>query len=96
MSLLFERFGLPLPTQPQRWDRFEGAIRLGDRGEAFRGGTLINQNTIRYLKGYGKDFIGIWDRDHPGPPIKTFPKTLEGEKRSTEAQARMNLSEETP
>jgi hypothetical protein len=32
----------------------------------------------RYLLGYGRDFFGIWDRQRPGPPIATFPRTDEG------------------
>jgi hypothetical protein len=32
----------------------------------------------RYLLGYGRDFFGIWDRQRPGPPVETFPRTDEG------------------
>jgi len=32
----------------------------------------------RYLLGYGRDFFGVWDRQHPGPPIARYPRTDEG------------------
>ena len=32
----------------------------------------------RYLLGYGRGFFGIWDRQHPGAPVETFPRTDEG------------------
>ncbi len=32
----------------------------------------------RYLLGYGRDFFGIWDRQRPGAPVETFPRTDDG------------------
>jgi hypothetical protein len=32
----------------------------------------------RYVLGYGADLFGIWDRQAPGSPAETFPRTDEG------------------
>ena len=32
----------------------------------------------RYVLGYGADTFGIWDRQSPGAPSETFPRTDEG------------------
>jgi hypothetical protein len=32
----------------------------------------------RYVLGYGADLFGIWDRQTPGGPVQTFPRTDEG------------------
>ncbi len=32
----------------------------------------------RYILGYGPDFFGIWEREKPGGPVLTFPRTDEG------------------
>jgi hypothetical protein len=32
----------------------------------------------RYVLGYGADLFGIWDRQAPGSPVETFPRTDEG------------------
>jgi hypothetical protein len=33
---------------------------------------------FRYVLGYGADSFAIWDRQKPGPPAETFPRTDEG------------------
>jgi hypothetical protein len=33
---------------------------------------------FRYVLGYGPDNFGIWDRQVPGAPMETFPRTDEG------------------
>ena len=33
---------------------------------------------FRYVLGYGADTFGIWDRQSPGAPAETFPRTDEG------------------
>jgi hypothetical protein len=33
---------------------------------------------FRYVLGYGADLFGIWDRQSPGGPVETFPRTDEG------------------
>ena len=32
----------------------------------------------RLLLGYGRDFFGIWDRQHPTTPVSRYPRTDEG------------------
>lgn len=32
----------------------------------------------RFLLGWGEDFFGIWDREHPEAPVATFPRTDDG------------------
>jgi hypothetical protein len=43
----------------------EGALRFSHSG-------------YRYLLGYGTEFFGIWDRQSPGGPVSTFPRTDDG------------------
>jgi hypothetical protein len=52
----------PVPTQRAVG---EGALQFSHSGS-------------RYLLGYGPTFFGIWDRQTPGAPIQTFPRTDEG------------------
>jgi hypothetical protein len=33
---------------------------------------------FRYVLGYGADSFGIWDRQAPGAPVETFPRTDDG------------------
>lgn len=33
---------------------------------------------FRYVLGYGSDTFGIWDRQSPGAPAETFPRTDDG------------------
>jgi hypothetical protein len=57
----------PLPPAPVPTQRAvgEGALQFSHSGS-------------RYLLGYGPTFFGIWDRQAPGAPIRTFPRTDEG------------------
>lgn len=32
----------------------------------------------RFVLGMGPDFIGVWDREHPGGPLERFPRTVTG------------------
>lgn len=32
----------------------------------------------RHLLGYGGDFFGIWDREHPATPVSRYPRTDDG------------------
>jgi uncharacterized protein DUF4328/zinc ribbon protein len=43
----------------------EGALRFSHSGEV-------------YILGYGAEFFGIWDRNHPGGPILQFPRSDQG------------------
>ncbi len=54
------------------------AARWG--GPAVGGGQALQytHSGRRYLLGYGADFFGIWDREHPGAAIATFPRNDEG------------------
>jgi hypothetical protein len=38
----------------------------------------FSHSGTRYLLGWGQTFYGIWDRQAPGPPVRTFPRTAEG------------------
>ena len=43
------------------------------------GGALkLSHSGHRYVLGYGADFFGIWDRELPGGPVHTYPRTDEG------------------
>lgn len=38
----------------------------------------FSHSGTRYLLGWGETFYGIWDRQAPGPPVRTFARTAEG------------------
>lgn len=38
----------------------------------------FSHSGTRYLLGWGQTFYGIWDRQAPGPPVRSFPRTAEG------------------
>jgi hypothetical protein len=42
------------------------------------GATSFSHSGDRYVLGYGRDFFGIWEREKPGGPVLTFPRTDEG------------------
>jgi hypothetical protein len=55
----------PAPEPSRATQVGEGALRFSHSG-------------YRYLLGYGTDSFGIWDRESPGGPVSTFPRTDEG------------------
>ncbi len=65
--------GAELPPPPSQ-------IAAGWGGPALGGGQALQytHSGRRYLLGYGADFFGIWDREHPGTAIATFPRNDEG------------------
>jgi hypothetical protein len=66
---------LPPPPGPVPAPTTSGSgAELVARGEALQ----YTHSGRRYLLGYGADFFGIWDRQHPGPAIATFPRNDEG------------------
>ncbi len=42
------------------------------------GAEQFSHSGSRYLLGYGPGIFGIWDRQVPGGPVRTFPRTDEG------------------
>jgi hypothetical protein len=48
------------------------ARQVGEGAERF------SHSGYRYLLGYGRDFFGIWDRQMPGGPVQTFPRSDDG------------------
>jgi hypothetical protein len=42
------------------------------------GALQFSHSGTRYLLGYGTNFFGIWDRQIPGGPTRTFPRTDDG------------------
>ena len=57
---------------------FEEVGYLWRSGKAWRGRRSIDIAKQRYVRGKGRGFYGIWDRERPGPPIKRFRDTSEG------------------
>jgi hypothetical protein len=47
-------------------------VRVGE------GAIHFSHSGYRHLLGYGTDFFGIWDRESPGPPLISFPRTDDG------------------
>ncbi len=69
--------GAGLPPPP---GQAAPSAATGWGGPGLGGGQALQytHSGHRYLLGYGADFFGIWDREHPGPAIATFPRTDEG------------------
>ncbi len=42
------------------------------------GAFQFSHSGIRYLLGYGQGFFGIWDRNTPGGPMRSFARTDDG------------------
>jgi hypothetical protein len=42
------------------------------------GAVSYTHSGFRYVLGYGADSFGIWDRQTPGAPAETFPRTDDG------------------
>jgi hypothetical protein len=42
------------------------------------GALQFSHSGLRYLLGYGQAFFGIWDRNIPGGPVRSFPRTDDG------------------
>ena len=42
------------------------------------GALQFSHSGLRYLLGYGHAFFGIWDRNLPGGPVHSFPRTDDG------------------
>lgn len=57
---------------------FEEAISLPRSGKQRISGQVIELENVRFLCGEGETFVGIWDREAPGPPIQRYPKTEAG------------------
>jgi hypothetical protein len=69
-----------------------GAAAAGDAGDAPRAdaepaaeagkdpatAVRYSHSGYRHVLGYGSDFFGIWDRQHPDSPTQRFPRTDEG------------------
>jgi len=58
---------------------------LGWMTDAFMlGSERVHWRDARFVPGVGTDFLGIWDRERPGEPIRRFPRTARGEGRLRE------------
>jgi hypothetical protein len=53
---------------------------------------LTSLDDERFLLGWGVDFIGIWDREHPDAPVARFPDTEEGNLAAWEAWLRIRVT----
>jgi hypothetical protein len=50
----------------------------GPASQASATSAQYTHSGYRYVLGYGADLFGIWDRQAPGGPVETFPRTDEG------------------
>jgi hypothetical protein len=68
--------GPPAPEAPASSAPTEGSIDrpAGSPSAAVR----YTHSGFRYVLGYGADSFGIWDRQAPGAPVETFPRTDDG------------------
>lgn len=71
IELISKRLGLALLARPSHAD-LEGLLEIHDSRTRIGGVDYITTET-RYAWGRGDGFYGVWDRLHPGPPIKAFP-----------------------
>lgn len=58
---------------------FDEVSSLLDSGKVWDfGRPPVDRSRERYVMGYGEGFIGIWDREQPGPPLRRFHYSREG------------------
>jgi hypothetical protein len=65
-----DEIGLPLPAVNDV-EGFAGASALFDKPRNM-GDRIVDWARTRYVVGLGRDFVGIWDRSQPGPPIRRY------------------------
>lgn len=78
VAKLWEKLGLDVPETHDETVLFEGAKILNNNGTVRPSNVSIDLETSRFVLGYGDDFVGIWDRTNPGPPVLQYPSTAEG------------------
>jgi len=69
LDSLLERMRLTATAVPSD---FQGALHILDSGNVGRRGKKVRVSDQRFVLGSGSDFIGIWDRESPGPPLGRF------------------------
>jgi hypothetical protein len=62
----------PIAPEPASVPPTAAGPRVGEGAIAF------SHSGFRYVLGYSGDHFGIWDRQSPGGPVATFPRTDEG------------------
>jgi hypothetical protein len=76
---LLRNMGLELPPpEPIRSldERgFSEARFVIDSGTSPAGAISVDQSKTRFVRGYGEGFLGIWDRQAPGAPIRRFDES---------------------
>jgi hypothetical protein len=70
VARLLDALGLPFPARDEL-SRLEGArdLILGKSGPT---GEMIDWEESRFVVGLGEDFVGVWDRQNPGLPVRRF------------------------
>lgn len=81
---LLRLLGLALPEPSLAGFAEASGVRNSGRANG-----KINRAKARFVYGWGDDFTGIWDRANPGPPIRRFPKTLEGARQANKEWLRL-------
>jgi hypothetical protein len=68
--------GSPPPTEGAA----PSAVTPSSSASAGRAAASVQytHSGYRFVLGYGADLFGIWDRQTPGGPVETFPRTDEG------------------
>jgi hypothetical protein len=56
------------------------------------GALAFSHSGTTYLLGWGATFFGIWNRNVPGGPARTFPRTDEGWRDAWLEYARMETN----
>lgn len=75
---ILDLLGLTFPTSEQETQRYEEATELEAPSLIdIEGDSFFTRHSV-FVRGVGKDFLGIWNRERGGPPVARFPISEEG------------------
>lgn len=81
LEALFASLRLPLPDVGTE-TLFESAAFIPQSGRVRVFGKEVDLSSSRFVFGWGEGFLGIWDRETPGPPLHRFELSTEGQRQA--------------
>ena len=81
LETLFASVRLPLPGVGTE-TLFEDAVLIPQSGRVRVLGRKLDLSGSRFVLGWGEGFLGIWDRETPGPPLQRFELSTEGQRQA--------------
>lgn len=70
--------GAPASDSPAARSSDDAGTTVSSPAASGSGSTQYTHSGFRYVLGFVADSFGIWDRQTPGAPVETFPRTDDG------------------